>query len=289
MQAINGVRNCAVSKFDETLEVTANLNIDPKKTNVIIRGLLSLPHGTGKHPRICVLAEGKYASDAQEAGADRVGLDEIINEIKGGKIDFDILLTAPRFVPRLAPVARILGPKKLMPSTRNGTVSNDLPHAIRDALRGVTEIKPDKSAAIRTGIGKLSFTNEQLYDNLKEFIVITLSSIKPPTVKKFVNSVCICSTHGPSFFLDTRFITPGRYFFNEELADSSVVIPERKKKLSTRKRHALKAAEREKEEVTEGEMKDTTTEGETKNPATEGETKVITTDVETKATLTATE
>ncbi len=176
-----------------------------------------------------------------------------------------------------------------MPSTRNGTVSNDLPHAIRDALRGVTEIKPDKSAAIRTGIGKLSFTNEQLYDNLKEFIVvlfpspntqITLSSIKPPTVKKFVNSVCICSTHGPSFFLDTRFITPGRYFFNEELADSSVVIPERKKKLSTRKRHALKAAEREKEEVTEGEMKDTTT---------EGETKVITTDVETKATLTATE
>ena len=167
-----------------------------------------------------------------------------------------------------------------MPSTRNGTVSNDLKHAIRDALRGVTEIKPDKSAAVRTGIGKLSFTNEQLYDNLKEFIVnsygsgdeqITLSSIKPPTVKKFVDSVCICSTHGPSFFLDSRFITPGRYFFNEELADSSVVIPERKKKLSTRKRHALRdaerAAEREKE-ATEGEQ---VVAAEAKVTATEGE------------------
>lgn len=161
-----------------------------------------------------------------------------------------------------------------MPSPRNGTVSNDIPKAMKDALRGVTEIKPDRSAAIRTGIGKLSFTDEQLYDNLKEFVVgifmtawqkikltqqITLSSIKPPTVKNFINSVCVKSSQGPAFFLDMRFITPGRFFFNEELADSKVVIPEKKqKKLSTRKRHALKesqgaeaASDEEKKTMTE--------------------------------------
>ncbi|KAK8800988.1 hypothetical protein WA588_001816 [Blastocystis sp. NMH] len=242
MQSIHCVRNTAPSKFDETFEVVANLNIDPKKTNVIVRGMLSLPHGSGKHPRICVLADGKYAADAKDAGADLIGLDDIISEIKGGKIDFDVLLTAPRYMPKLAPIARILGPKKLMPSPRNGTVSNDIAKAISDSHRGVTEIKPDKSAAIHTGIGKLSFGDEQLCDNLREFI-ITLSSIKPPTVKNFIQSVCVCSTHSPSYFLDPRFITPGRYFFNEELADQSVVIPEKVKKPSTRKRHALKAAE----------------------------------------------
>ena len=145
-----------------------------------------------------------------------------------------------------------------MPSPRNGTVSNDIPKAIKDALRGVTEIKPDRSASIRTGIGKLSFTDEQLFDNLKEFIVsnsssltvirymtfqITLSSIKPPTVKNFVNSVCVKSSQGPSFFLDMRFITPGRYFFNEELADTKVIIPEKVKKPSTRKRHMMKESQ----------------------------------------------
>ena len=118
MQSIACVRNSAVAKFDETFEVTANLNIDPKKTNVIIRGLLSviaiflnthlqLPHGTGKHPRICVIADGKYASDAEDSGADIVGVDDVINDIKSGKIDFDILLTAPRYMPKLAPVARV--------------------------------------------------------------------------------------------------------------------------------------------------------------------------------------
>ena len=196
-----------------------------------------LPHGNGKHPRIAVFADGKYAEDAKQAGADIVGLDDLISDIKQGKIDFDVAITAPRYMPKLAPVARILGPKKLMPSSKNGTASSDIPTAIRDALRGKREIKPDKSAAIRMGLGKLSFTDEQLLDNLREF-VIQLSAIKPPTAKNFVQAVCLSSTMGPAFFLDLRFVTPGRYFFNEELAEKGVAIPMKEVRMSSRKRKA---------------------------------------------------
>ena len=196
IEAIKLLKDNSYVKFEETLEVAINLGIDSNKTEQNIRGVLNLPKGSGKNTRVAVVAKGDNATEAKEAGADIVGEADLIEKISSNKIDFDILISTPEMMPTIGKVAKILGPRGLMPNPKLGTVTKDLKTAVQNAKSGQVHYKNDKGGIIHAGIGKLNFSEQDLIENLKAFYS-SISKNKPDSVKgSFVKKVTIASTMG---------------------------------------------------------------------------------------------
>ena len=196
IEAIKLLKDNSYVKFEETLEVAINLGIDSNKTEQNIRGVLNLPKGSGKNTRVAVIAKGDNATEAKEAGADIVGETDLIEKISSNKIDFDILISTPEMMPTIGKVAKILGPRGLMPNPKLGTVTKDLKTAVQNAKSGQVHYKNDKGGIIHAGIGKLNFSEQDLIENLKAFYS-SISKNKPDSVKgSFVKKVTIASTMG---------------------------------------------------------------------------------------------
>ncbi len=201
-EAVGSLKKFSVCKFDETVEVTVNLNVDPKKTDQQIRGTAILPHGTGKEKKVFAIAKGEKAKEAEANGADKVGYDDIITDITKGKIDFDVLVTTPDSMRDLGKIGKILGPKGLMPSPKSGTVTMDIGGAIKNIKGGQIGFKIDSYGIIHLGVGKISFTEDKLVENLKVFIN-AVKRLRPASVKgAFINNISLTTTMGPGIKLD---------------------------------------------------------------------------------------
>ena len=196
IEAIKILKENKYAKFDETLEVAINLGIDTNKTDQGIRGVTSLPKGTGKSVNVAVLTKGDKQKEARDAGADLVGESDLIETISSGKISFDLLIASPDMMPSVGKVAKILGPKGLMPNPKLGTVTPDIATAVKNAKAGQVQFKNDKGGIVHAGIGKMSFDENDLLENLK-FFYSSINKSKPETVKgSFIKKVTIASTMG---------------------------------------------------------------------------------------------
>ena len=196
LEAIKILKENSYVKFQETLEVAINLSIDTKKTDQNIRGMLNLPKGTGKNIRVAVMAKGDKVSEAKDAGADLVGDSDLVDKITSGKIDFDLLIATPDMMSSIGKIAKILGPKGLMPNPKLGTVTQDIRTAVTNAKAGQVKFKNDKAGIVQAGIGKLSFNEQDLIENLKAFYSL-INKSKPEAVKSsFIKKVTIASTMG---------------------------------------------------------------------------------------------
>ena len=196
IDAIKILKENKYAKFNETLDVAINLGIDPNKTDQGIRGVTSLPNGTGKSIKVAVLTKGDKQTEAKEAGADLVGENELIESISSGKIAFDLLIASPDMMPSVGKVAKILGPKGLMPNPKLGTVTQDIATAVKNAKSGQVQFKNDKAGIVHAGIGKMNFDDNDLLENLK-FFYSSINKSKPESVKgSFIKKVTIASTMG---------------------------------------------------------------------------------------------
>ena len=198
------VKEVTTTKFDASVDIDVRLGVDPRKANQMVRGVVSLPHGTGKQVRVLVLCSPEAEADAKEAGADYVGLDEYIDKIKGGWTDVDVIITQPQIMGKIGALGRILGPRGLMPNPKSGTVTPDVAKAVREVKQGKIDFKVDKTGIIHTSIGKVSFTPEQIRDNAKEFIQ-TLIKLKPTAAKgTYIKSIYLSSTMSPGIKVDNK-------------------------------------------------------------------------------------
>jgi large subunit ribosomal protein L1 len=203
-EAIQVLKETATAKFVESVELHANLNIDPKYADQQLRTTVTLPHGIGKQVKIAVLTNDENYAEAKKAGADIVGNDELIENITKGNIDFDLLIATPNMMPKLAKLGRVLGPKGLMPSPKSGTVSSTLTTTLTDFKKGKFEYKTDKTGIVHVIIGKINFTEQQLIENLQSFYN-SIEKNRPSGVKgKYFKSLSICCTMGPSIKLDSN-------------------------------------------------------------------------------------
>ena len=203
-QAAEIVKNNAKAKFDETVELHVKLGIDTKKADQQVRTTVALPHGTGKTQRIAVIAKGEHAQEAQKAGADRVGAEDIVEEVIKGKIDFDVLVATPDTMKDLAKAAKILGPRGLMPNPKSGTVTFDLANTIKALKAGRIEFKADTYGIVHAIIGKASFDAAKLAENAKA-VMDTIIRVKPSTSKGiYVKSISMSSTMGPGVFVSNK-------------------------------------------------------------------------------------
>ncbi len=203
-EAANIVKNNAKAKFDETVELHVKLGIDTKKADQQVRTTVALPHGTGKTKRIAVIAKGEHAQEAQKAGADRVGAEDIVEEVIKGKIDFDVLVATPDTMKDLAKAAKILGPRGLMPNPKSGTVTFDLANTIKALKAGRIEFKADTYGIVHAIIGKASFDAAKLAENAKA-VMDTILRVKPSTSKGvYVRSISMSSTMGPGVFVNNK-------------------------------------------------------------------------------------
>ncbi len=196
IEAIKILKDNKYTKFNETLEVAINLGIDPNKTDQGIRGVTSLPKGTGKSIKVAVITKGDKQAEAKEAGADLVGDNDLIDSISSGKISFDLLIASPDMMPSVGKVAKILGPKGLMPNPKLGTVTQDIATAVKNVKAGQVQFKNDKGGIVHAGIGKINFEDNDLLENLK-FFFSSINKSKPESVKgSFIKKVTIASTMG---------------------------------------------------------------------------------------------
>jgi large subunit ribosomal protein L1 len=203
-EAVATVKTLKSAKFDETVEVALNLNVDPRHADQMIRGSVVLPHGTGKTVRVAVFAKGDKVDEAKAAGADLVDADALIEQIQAGQLDFDIVISTPDMMGVLGKVARILGPKGLMPNPKTGTVTMDVAQAVKNAKGGQVNFRVDKKGNIHAGIGKVSFSEEQIKENLVAFIE-KINRSKPASAKgRYVKNAALSLTMSPSISLDTN-------------------------------------------------------------------------------------
>ena len=207
--AIALLKKCAKPKFNETVEVAVRIGVDPKKADQVVRGTVALPHGTGKTVRVCAVTKTKN-SEAEEAGADFVGHEDILEKIKGGWTDFDVLVATPEVMPDLGKLGKILGPRGLMPNPKAGTVTPNIGAAIKEVKAGKVEFRVDKYGILHLGVGRMSFSNEQLRDNIMEFFR-NIMRLKPATAKgAYVKSAFLTSTMGPGIRLARATIESAR-------------------------------------------------------------------------------
>jgi large subunit ribosomal protein L1 len=200
--AVKNVKERSFAKFDETVEIALNLNLDVRKADQALRGMLTLPHGNGKMTRVCVFAKGPKADEAKAAGAEFVGGEELIDEITKGKIQFERCVATPDMMGVVGRLGKVLGPKGLMPNPKLGTVTMNVGDAVKAAKSGQIEYRADKSGIIHLGIGKVSFDAAKIADNAN-LVISTLAKARPAGVKgSFVKKISVCSTMGPSFKLD---------------------------------------------------------------------------------------
>lgn len=203
-EGIDTVKTLASAKFDETVEIALKLNVDPRHADQMVRGSVVLPAGTGKVVRVAVIAKDAKADEAKAAGADIVGDDDLIEQIQAGNINFDVLIATPNLMGLVGKVGRILGPKGLMPNPKTGTVTMDVKQAVENAKGGQVNFRVDKQGNIHAGIGKVSFTKEQLRDNLDTFIK-AINRQKPAAAKgRYVKNAALSLTMSPSVNLDTQ-------------------------------------------------------------------------------------
>ena len=203
-EALANVKNLASAKFDETIEVALKLNVDPRHADQMVRGSVVLPAGTGKNVRVAVVAKDAKADEAKAAGADIVGSDELIADIQAGKIDFDVLIATPNMMGMVGKVGRILGPKGIMPNPKTGTVTMDVAKAVENSKGGQVNFRVDKQGNVQAGIGKASFTNEQIKENFETFIK-AINKQKPAASKgKYIKTAAISLTMSPSLSLDNQ-------------------------------------------------------------------------------------
>jgi large subunit ribosomal protein L1 len=201
-EACGLVRECATAKFDETVEVTMNLGVDPRHADQIVRGTVSLPHGTGKEIRVLVLAKSDKAKEALDAGADFAGLEEQIQKIKDGWLEFDSVIATPDVMGEVGKLGRVLGPRGLMPNPKVGTVTMDVAKAVREVKAGRIDFRVDKYGILHVGVGRVSFTAAQLEENIDAF-VRTVVRLKPSGAKgTYVKGISLASTMGPGVKVD---------------------------------------------------------------------------------------
>lgn len=195
--AVKLIRESATAKFDETLEIAINLGVDPRHADQMVRGTVNLPNGTGKKIRIAVFARDQKAEEARDAGADVVGAEDLVESIQGGNIDFDRCIATPDMMPLVGRLGKILGPRNLMPNPRVGTVTPNLKEAITNAKGGEIQFRVDKTGIVHAGIGKASFNEEQLVENVTAFVG-AVNRAKPAGAKgKYVKRISLSSTMGP--------------------------------------------------------------------------------------------
>lgn len=198
------VKEITTTKFDASVDVDIRLGVDPRKANQMVRGVVSLPHGTGKETRVLVLCTADKEAEATEAGADYVGLDEYIDKIKGGWTDVDVIITMPSVMGKIGALGRVLGPRGLMPNPKSGTVTNEIGNAVREVKQGKIDFKVDKAGIVHTSIGKVSFTADKIADNAREFIN-TIVKLKPSAAKgTYIKSIYLSSTMSPGIKVDPR-------------------------------------------------------------------------------------
>jgi large subunit ribosomal protein L1 len=200
------VKEITTTKFDASLDIDVRLGVDPRKANQMVRGVVSLPNGTGKVTRVLVLCTQDAEAAAKEAGADYVGLDEYIDKIKGGWTDIDVIITMPSVMGKIGALGRILGPRGLMPNPKSGTVTMDVAKAVKEVKQGKIDFKVDKSGIIHASIGKISFTADQIRENAREFLA-TVIKLKPASAKgTYMKSVFLSSTMSKGLRIDPKSI-----------------------------------------------------------------------------------
>ncbi len=203
-EAVQALKNVPKSKFDETVEISCKLGVDPRKSDQMVRGSVVLPHGTGREVKVLVFCKGEKEREAREAGADFVGLEEYIKKIEGGWFDFDCCIASPDVMREIGKLGRILGPRGLMPSGKTGTVTQNIAFAVKQAKQGKVDFKMDKFGVVHCGVGKISFPEDGIVDNARAFLEALLNS-KPPTVKgELIKSCYICTTMSPSLKVDWK-------------------------------------------------------------------------------------
>ena len=203
-EAATLVKEITNTKFDASIDMAIRLGVDPKKANQMVRGVVTLPHGTGKNVRVLALVTPDKEVDAKESGADFVGLDEYLQKIKDGWTDVDVIVTMPSVMGKLGPLGRVLGPRGLMPNPKTGTVTMDIKKAVADVKGGKIDFKVDKTGIIHASIGKASFEPEKICDNADELLK-TILKLKPSTTKGvYVKSIFMSSTMSPSISIDTK-------------------------------------------------------------------------------------
>jgi len=202
------LKDITTTTFDASVDVDVRLGVDPRKSNQMVRGVTTLPHGTGKTTRVLVLCTPDKEDEAKEAGADYVGLDEYIDKIQGGWTDVDIIITMPTVMAKIGKLGRVLGPRNLMPNPKSGTVTLEIGKAVQEVKAGKIDFKVDKTGIIHASVGKASFSPEQIFENTAELIQ-TLSKLKPASAKgTYFKSIYLSSTMSPSLNIDTKSI-PG--------------------------------------------------------------------------------
>ena len=198
------VKECSNLKFDASVDIAVRLGVDPRKANQMVRGTVSLPHGTGKTVRVLVICNPDKEQEAKDAGADFVGLDEYIDKIKGGWTDVDVIITTPQVMGKVGALGRVLGPRGLMPNPKSGTVTMDVGKAVQDVKAGKIDFKVDKYGIVHASVGKVSFDVEKLNENVSE-VLGTLMRLKPASAKgAYMMSVCLNSTMGPGIKVDQK-------------------------------------------------------------------------------------
>lgn len=206
-EASNIIKEISNQKFDPTVDMSVRLGVDPKKANEMVRGTVSLPHGTGKDVRVLVLCDASKEAEAKEAGADHVGLDEYITKIKGGWTDVDVIITMPSVMAKVGALGRVLGPRGLMPNPKSGTVTMDVAKAVKDVKAGKIDFKVDKFGIVHTAIAKASFDSDKIADNANELLQ-TLIKLKPSSAKgTYIKSIHLSSTMSPSVKVEPKSLT----------------------------------------------------------------------------------
>jgi len=201
------VKECSNVKFDATVDIAVRLGVDPRKANQMVRGTVSLPHGTGKSVRVLVLCNPDKEQEAKDAGADFVGLDEYIDKIKGGWTDIDVIITTPQVMGKVGALGRFLGPRGLMPNPKSGTVTMEVGKAVQDVKAGKIDFKVDKYGIIHASVGKVSFDAKKLEENAHE-VISTLMRLKPAAAKgTYMMSISLSSTMGPGIKVDQKSAT----------------------------------------------------------------------------------
>ena len=205
-EAASLVKEITTTKFDASVDIDVRLGVDPRKANQMVRGVVSLPNGTGKTVRVLALCTSDQEAAAKEAGADYVGLDEYIEKIKGGWTDVDVIITMPSIMGKIGALGRVLGPRGLMPNPKSGTVTMDVAKAVKEVKQGKIDFKVDKTGIVHTSIGKVSFTPEQICGNAKEFIA-TILKLKPSAAKgTYIKSIYLSSTMSKGIKVDPKTV-----------------------------------------------------------------------------------
>lgn len=203
-EAVDLLKQAAKAKFDETVELHVHLGIDPKQSDQIVRGTITLPHGIGKTRKVAVIAKGEKQAEAKDGGADSIGAEDLIEQISKGWLDFDVLVATPDSMKDLSKVAKILGPKGLMPSPKAGTVTFDIEKTVKELKKGRIEYKNDSYGVIHSSVGKVSFDNAKIIENVKSLYEAIVKA-KPSAAKgQYIKSVALSSTMGPGIHLDAN-------------------------------------------------------------------------------------